>query len=54
MKKIQETRKKADRIFKIKQDNELDFIEKVKRQKLLDEELEQKRNNNYNRNFETK
>lgn len=46
LKKINETRRKADKIMKIKQSNEIQYIEKMRRQKLEEEMLDVFRRNN--------
>lgn len=46
LKKINETRRKADKIMKIKQNNEVSYIEKMRRQKMEEEMLGVFRRNN--------
>ena len=46
LKKINETRRKAEKIMKIKQDNEVSYIEKMRRKKMEEEMLEVVRRNN--------
>ena len=46
-KKIEDTRKRADAIMRVKQKNEEELINKIRHQRELDDQLESFRNHNY-------